>query len=631
MNEKRIKELESLVLYHKEKYYRGKSEISDEDFDLLENELRKLDPQNPILDFVGFIQKDIDNKIAHDKKMLSLEKTYDIADISKWSQNNDILSIFKIDGSSCSLIYENGHLKIAKTRGDGSFGENITPKAYFMSDIPKTISEKTKIEIRGEVFCIEEKFFELTQEMKALNLDLPNSQRNIVAGILGRKENIQLAKYLSFKAFDVIGISRLNYEHQKFEILNQLGFQTLDFVIHKSHQGIKERVEEAKSFIQNGDYLIDGLVFVLDALKMHDELGETSHHPRYKLAFKFAGETKQSLIESIDWSVSRNGILTPVACISPVELSGAMINRVTLHNFGMVRNFNLKKGDLIEIIRSGEVIPKFLSVVKSANDNFYFPNECPSCSSPLVVEDIRLICKNSNCPAKIKEEILNFISKIGIEDISDKRLLEMLEKKIISGIEDLYKIQIDDLLKLEKVKEKLANKMFDNIQKSKNVKLSTLIASLGIEGLSFTKTEKIISNGFNNLNKFLEITFDDLIKIEGFAEKSAEVILNSLKQKKSLIKKLVDLGLKIEKEQEVDFLSKIASKKICITGELTVPRAEIEKLIKAKGGVIVGSVSKNTDYLLTNETDSTSSKFIKAKALGVQLISENEFYELIEV
>jgi len=631
MNEKRIKELESLILYHKEKYYRGKSEISDEDFDRLEDELRKIDPENPILKFVGFTIKETDNKIAHDKKMLSLEKTYDIADISKWSQSNNILSIYKIDGSSCSLIYDNGHLQIAKTRGDGSFGENITTKTYFMPDVPKTISVKNKIEIRGEIFCIEEKFFELTKEMKNLNLDLPNSQRNIVAGILGRKENIQLAKYLSFKAFDVIGLSKLKFEHEKFEILTQLGFETLDFVIHKKHQGIKERVEEAKSFIQNGDYLIDGLVFILDDLKIHEELGETSHHPRYKLAFKFAGETKQSLIESIEWGVSRNGILTPVANIKPVELSGAMINRVTLHNFGMVRNFNLKKGDLIEIIRSGEVIPKFLSVVKSSNNSFEIPRECPSCTSSLAIEDIRLVCKNSSCPAKIKEEILNFITKMGIEDISDKRLQEMFEKKIIYGIEDLYKIQIDDLLKLDKVKDKLAKKIFDNIQKSKHVKLSALIASLGIEGLSFAKTEKIISHGFTKIEMFLELNLDDLIKIDGFAEKSAEMILCSLKNKKSLIKKLIELGLQIEKEQEIDHQSRIAGKKICITGELGVPRTEIEKKIKAKGGIIVGSVSKNTDYLLTNETESTSSKFLKAKALGVQLISEKEFYKLIEI
>ena len=351
MNQKRIQELEKLILRHKDLYYRGKAEITDEQFDKLENELKKLDSQNPVLEKIGTDIQDESQKVAHQKKMLSLDKTYSEEELFKWMGKNSVLSVFKIDGSSCSLIYKNGHLSIAKTRGDGNFGENITSKALYIPDLPKFIPFEGEIEIRGEIFCKENNFFELSQEMNDLKLERPSSQRNIVAGLLGRKENIQLAKHLSFKAFDLIGQHNKIQEHQKMNLLKNLGFDIPEFEIHKTSDDIKKRILEARDFMSKGDYLIDGLVFVFDDLKMHEELGETAHHPRYKIAFKFAGDTKTTIIQKIEWGVSRNGILTPVANVAPVELSGAMISRVTLHNFGLVKNFNLKSGDEIEIIR----------------------------------------------------------------------------------------------------------------------------------------------------------------------------------------------------------------------------------------------------------------------------------------
>ncbi len=629
MKKSKIQELEQEILYHKEKYYSGHAEISDEAFDKLEENLRSLDPQNPVLQIVGSTPKEIETKVSHDKKMLSLEKTYSEDDLIKWIDNKDVVSIFKIDGSSCSLIYENHHLKVAKTRGDGSFGENITSKLIFMGNVPKNINKDSRIEIRGEVFCKENEFFELTNEMRRLNLELPSSQRNIVAGILGRKENIQLARFLNFKAFDIISNEKIKTESEKFDLLKNLGFDVPEFVLHKKNTGIKERIEEAKSFSSSGDYLIDGLVWVYNDVKMHEELGETSHHPRYKLAFKFAGESKKTKIVKIEWGVSRNGVLTPVAIVEPVELSGALISRVTLHNMGLVKSFNLKIDDEIEIIRSGEVIPKFLSVVKSSHQNIFIPNQCPSCHGPLLEDEIWLICRNENCPEKVKAEILNYFHRSGIEDISDKRIEEMLEKKLITKISDIYSLTKEDFFRLEKVKEKLAEKMFNNIQKSKNQNILNFIVSIGIEGLSKTKTEKIIDHGFNTLEKFLNLSEENLKNIEGFAEKSSRDIVKSLNSKNKLISDLLDAGVRIEELSKKKHSNKLELKKICITGELSRPRSEFEEIIKSHGGVITGSVSKNTDYLLTNETDSGSSKFLKAKSLGVEIISEQELISIL--
>lgn len=625
----RIQELEKLILHHKQRYYQGQAEISDEKYDQLEEELKSLDPENPVLQEVGFRLIETLDKVEHQKKMLSLEKTYDDKDLQKWVSNHEVLSIFKIDGSSCSLIYENGHLVLAKTRGDGVYGENVTKKVIFIPDIPKFIPLKEKIEVRGEVYCIEKNFFDLSTEMKELKLESPSSQRNIVAGLLGRKENIQLCRHLNFQAFDFISDKELNYEFEKLDLLKNLGFNSAEFVLHKRGEGIDERIKEAKAFMVEGEYLIDGLVFVFNELKLHKKLGETNHHPKYKIAFKFAGDTKEATILSIEWGVSRNGILTPVAIIDPIELSGALISRVTLHNFGLVQNFQLKNGDKIEVIRSGEVIPKFLGVIEKSNGKFEYPHNCPSCKSELKIDDIWLVCENEKCSAKIKQEILNYIDKAGIDDVSGKRLDEMITKGLIKSIPDLYRIKEEDFLLLEKVKEKLAKKMFDNIQKTKKQNLARFISAIGVEGVSVAKSEKIISHGYNTLEKFLEIKLEELMNIEGFAEKSSNTFLDSLKRKRSLVKELMSAGVVIESEKKKITSTTLEGKKFCITGELSRPRSEIEELIKSNGGLIAG-VSKNLNYLVTNETESKSSKFIKAKEMAIPIISESELMKLIE-
>jgi DNA ligase (NAD+) len=626
----RVQELEKLILHHKEVYYRGKAEISDEAFDQLEAELKKLDPENPVLSLVGHQLSDPAGKVSHQRRMLSLEKTYDENSLVKWIGEEEVLSVLKIDGSSCSLIYEQGKLVMAKTRGDGQFGENVTRKAFFIPDIPKRIPFQGYLEVRGEIFCLEANFFVLSKIMQEMGLEKPSSQRNIVAGLLGRKENVQLASHLSFKAFDLISEVKFKHEAEKVSELKRLGFDLPDFELHRPGKSLAKRIAEAKDFMAKGDYLIDGLVFVYNDLRLHEELGETSHHPRYKLAFKFQGETKVTVIKDIEWGVSRNGLLTPVALVEPVELSGAMIGRVTLHNFGLVQNFELKSGDKIEIIRSGEVIPKFLGIVEKANGGFSFPEECPSCCSRLRVQDIWLMCENPVCPAKVREEILNYIHKSGVEDLSDRRLEELMQKGLVEQVPDLYRLRVEDFLLLDKVKDKLANKMFENIQKSKQQTLVQFISAIGLEGISTAKTEKIIAHGHNTLEKFLQLSLDKILAIEGFAEKSGQVMLRSLELKKPLIEELLAVGVIVKSDEIMTGEGPLKGLKFCITGELSAPRTEIERQIKLSGGIMVGSVSKNTNYLVTNETESSSSKFVKAKSLGVPIISEAQLQALLQ-
>lgn len=623
----RIQKLEAEIIKHKALYYQGRPEISDADYDKLEDELKKLDPNNPTLQIVGSTTSASD-KIKHDKKMLSLEKTYVLDDLVSWMGKEEILSTMKLDGISCSLIYQDGELSLAKTRGDGTYGENITKKVMWISNVPKNIKYKNKVEVRGELYCDEESFYKLSNEMTSIGLEKPTSQRNIVAGLMGRKDNLELCRYIKFMAFDYISDEPIKHEEDKFKHLSKHEFLIPDYEIHKTKSSLEETIEKARDFMSEGDYQIDGLVFTYNKMSIHDELGETSHHPRYKLAFKFQGESKTTTLKEIIWSVSRNGILTPVGDVEPVELSGAMISRVTLHNYGMVAANNLKSGDVIEIIRSGEVIPKFLSVVKPSNNKFVIPDHCPSCESKVEIRDIRIFCVNEYCPGKNKEIILNFIQKIGIEDLSGKRLDELIKAKMVKTIPDLYRLETDDLMKLDKVKDKLSQKLIESIQKTKEIDLITFLSALGITGGAFNKCEKVVRAGFDSIKKIKNLSLEQLMSIEGFAEKSAADFLNSLREKHELIDELVELGFTFTVEETRE--TKLTGLKICITGALSEKRPVVEDMIRAGGGIMVSSVSKNTDILVTNETDPSSSKYKKALELKIKIITEAELMKLLK-
>ena len=626
----KIKNLELEIIKHKNLYYQGKPEISDEEYDQIEEELSSLDPNNQVLKIVGSTILSGD-KVEHETKMLSLNKTYKLGDLVSWADSRNVVSTFKIDGSSCSLVYKDGSLNIGKTRGDGRFGENILNKVLCLENLPKEINNLKNIEVRGEIYCTDKNFVNLSKEMEALGLDKPTSKRNIVAGLLGRKENYELSRYLSFQAFELIEIERstLKTEVEKFLLLKKLGFQTPEYKVNKTTKDFELRLSEAATFIEHGDYLIDGIVFTLNELSQHEEMGQTAHHPRYKMAFKFQGETRRSLIESISWQVSRNGFLTPVANITPVELSGAMVSRVTLHNYGVVRDFELKSGDEIEVVRSGEVIPKFLGVFKRSNNPFTVPVYCPSCKEKVFEEEIRLICKNEVCPDKVKDEILNFIQKIGIDDLSGKRLEELIKSGLVLDIPSIYDLKKDDLLKLDKIKDKLADKILNNIEMSKNINLINFLASLGISGGAYNKCEKIVLNGFNTIEKIMALTVDELCCIESFAEKSSSDFVNSLSQKKIIIEKLLTKNFKFKKIETI-VGSKILGLKFCITGTLSMKRADLQKMIKDAGGIIVSSVTKNTNYVISNDEESSSSKFKKAKALEIPILNETNFKKMIE-
>ena len=623
---KKIRALEEKILKHKALYYQGRPEISDKDYDKIEEDLRAIDPTNVTLEIVG--TKVISSKkIKHDIKMLSLDKTYEREELMRWREGKNVVSVYKIDGTSCSLLYRGGKFFKGKTRGDGQYGEDISEKVLWIRDIPRVVSIEN-CEVRGEVYCSAESFLALAKEMEVLGLERPSSQRNIVAGLMGRKENIELCRYLSFFAFDFISEKRLHEtEWEKIEYLERdFGFSVPPKKYCSNKKDVEEAILETKNFMDKGNYLIDGVVFSFDEIERHKALGHTAHHPRYRIAFKFVGESKKTEITNIIWTVSRNGYLVPVAEVKSVEISGAKISRVTLHNYAQVKSHELKPGDKIEITRSGEVIPKFLAKIKSSKEKFTVPKECPLCQSETKVEGVHLLCPSKKCPGRIKEEILNFIRKIGIDDLSSKRLDALLEKGLVKGISDLYRLDLKKLLTLEKTKEKLATKIFNEIEKSKEADLVTFLSALGISGGAYNKCEKVVKAGFNTLKKLEGMSVEDLCEVELFAEKSSEEFIRSFAAKKRLVRELRDFGFNPRAPDAGR--GQLAGKKIVITGTLSRKRSEIEKEIKFHGGSVLGSISKGTDYLVTNEQKTNSGKAKKARELKIPIISEKDLEKM---
>ena len=621
----RIQELAKEILKHKKLYYSGQKEIEDEEYDALEMELTSLDPENPVLSVVGseFFEGE---KVKHETKMLSLDKTYIEKDLEKWMGNHILIGTYKIDGNSSSLIYENGKLTLAKTRGDGEYGEKITNQVMFIPSVPKNIKYKNQAEIRGEIYCTHEKFELLVEEMVKRGIDRPKSERNIVAGILGRKDHRDLAEYLDFFAFDYLTEEELETEEDKCKKIQEHDFVLPPMKKISSKKELNAFVKQTESFMNEGDYLIDGAVLSYNSLDEQEKAGFTGHHPKFKIAFKFMGEVKETKLVDVHWHISRFGVLTPVGEIEPVELSGATITNVTLHNLNAIKTFNLKKGDTVKIIRSGEVIPKFLSVVKSSNNKLEIPKNCHCCQTELIQEEVRLICPNEECVGRHEEYILNFIQKIGIDDLSEKRLEVMITKGLVTDIPSLYRLTEEQLLTLPSTKEKLAKKIIKNIESSKKVNIIKFLSSLSFVGGARKNTELVLDNGVSNFEELFNLNVEALLKIKGFAKKKATDYVESIQRNRDLINELLELGFEVEfPEKAGDTLKGIT---FCITGEVHVAsnRKELEKLIKSLGGSASSSVSSKTNYLICNE-ESSSSKYKKAQDLGIPILTEEQFQE----
>ena len=479
-----IEQLVQEIAAHRRAYYAGNPQISDSEYDKLEEDLRRLDPNHSLLQKVGSEVTAV-AKVAHTVPMLSLQKTYLEKELYAWRKQEQVVGTLKIDGTGLSLIYDMGKLVMAKTRGDGFMGENVTTKISRMPSIPSSISDTKALEIRGELYCSFANFFLLAADMEACSLPRPTSPRNVVAGLLGRKKHHHLMHHISFMAYDLFysdDTAFFTHEMPKLEKLTRLGFDLPSPLLLSSETEIKEYLEQVRNRMEENDIGIDGAVFSFNSLTYARELGSTTHHPRSRLAFKWQGETAVAKIVGINWHTSRFGIVTPVAIIDPVTLSNATIRRVTLHNFSYVKLYNLKRGDEIEIVRSGEVIPKFLTVVTASKGEAEIPDKCPRCRGELEDDGVRLFCIDSSCPAQQLLAILNWIRCVDIRDLSEKRLASLLEQGLVKSIPDLYRLTVSDFLCLPLTQEKMARKLVAAIAATRELTAEQFLSGLGIRG-----------------------------------------------------------------------------------------------------------------------------------------------------
>lgn len=648
--------LASQILLYKELYYLGRPAISDEAFDALENKLRSLDPNHPALSFVGYQLKETAGKVPHRPPMLSLSKTYETSELAAFASGRDLVISDKVDGMALSLEYDfEGRLLRASTRGNGQWGEDVTPHVMHILNIPKHIAQPenngtVRFEVRGEVYFPIAEF--------SLFEDRFDSYRNAVPGTFGRKEvdeAVDVLNVLRFRAYDLIGFLRHEKETdeslmeaaqllplvgatylEKLKWLESAGFDTglpekttRLLLGNDGGESLPEQVTSA--FKRERDHQIDGIVLRLNDEQLFEAIGSTSHHPRGSLAFKMEGESAVTEILAIETSLGRSGKVTFRAQVRPVQLSGAMISYATLHNAEFIRSGGYAPGALVRITRSGEVIPSIIGLEKEPPESYQFPEACP-CGFPLTISGPDLFCsQNISCAPKDQESFLYFAQTLEIQGLSEKTVAKLREAGLIATPADFFKLKVEDVLALEGFAKKSAENLVSSIQARKKIPLALFLASLGLKRGGVVKCREVASR-FSSLQKVLQTTPDELSSERGWAGKSASDFIDSLHSRKNWIDSLLEV---VEVEEDDSQQKKslmidhpLSGKNLCITGALSQPREVYVKKLENIGAKVGGSVTSKTHFLVCNEV-SGSSKYAQATKLGIPIISEDELNSML--
>ncbi len=631
----RISELEEQIRYHNERYWIDNApEISDEEYDLLKRELEELDPNNPVLSEIAPIDlSTMGTKVEHSILMLSLDKAYSVEEVMKWTEKieSELAISPKLDGLAVSITYtENGALGQSSTRGNGRVGEDISAAAMVIKDIPKHLpAADCPLTLRGEIYMRRSIFNKFVATTGAA------SPRNLAAGTVKQKDiRVIRERELSFTAYDVLReTERMGWktEVEKFKFLKQRKVPTVKMeLMPQSAQKIEEIYREYHNIRENNllDYDIDGVVIKANDVAEQRSMGETRHHPRYAIALKFTAKVAQTTVREVEWSLGRTGIISPIAILEPVFLADANITRVTLHNFEKFEKLNVAPGDTVEIIRSGDVIPKIERVVtRSGEEPFSRPGVCPSCKEPVFEERPFLVCKNKHCKGSRLELLRYFISTLEIKGIGDKWIEKLFEEDLITEPADFFKLREDQLLKLPRMGSKSAKNFVTSIQEKRTVSLEKFLQALGIPNLGPAAAEALVKY-FGDLETIMNLTPEDLIDIEGFGEIIAQSIVEGLEERKPIIDNLLQY-IRFGKERVVVSIDNpFANKTWCFTGTLKhYSRKQAEDLIKSYGGRVSSTITKDLDILVIGEKP--GSKYEKAQSKGIKVITENEFMELV--
>ena len=621
----------------------NKPEISDAEYDKLFLKLKKLEEKYPELitsdsptQYVGSKTDKAFSPVKHTVPMLSIENAFTDDDIRKFDSslrklNNgkpiEYIVEPKIDGLAVELVYKKGILVKASTRGDGYIGEDVTENVKTIKDVPLRLGEPRNIEVRGEVFITKKAFNKLNENIKT---PFANPRNAAVGSLRQLDSKVTASRSLSMICY---GVGKNDLQLNRYTELGNylllLGF-TVEYKNIKVCSSVEEVIEKCNWLENNRDKIpfeIDGAVIKVNSLKLQEKFGLKTRSPRWCLAKKFQSQQEQTKLLDIEIQVGRTGVLTPVAILKPVLVSGVTISKATLFGGDSLAGKDIRIGDTVIVQRAGEVIPEVVSVVKEKRKGkekkFIMPNVCPSCGHFVYknMKEAAIRCDNPNCPAQVVGRIKHFVSKqaMNIDGLGDKQIQQLVEKQSIKRFSDIYRLTKRKLLTLNKVKDKLANKILKAIEDSKKTTLKRFILALGIRYVGEQGAE-LLSRNFKTIDKIKTIGYKQLITIKNIGPHIAKSITEyfSNKENISLIEELLELGITFKTEEIIQ--SELTGKRIVITGSFEgITRGALSNRIKERGGILQSSVTKDTDILFCG--DSPGSKLGKAKSLGIKIIT----------
>jgi len=656
--EKRIEELVKLLNYYNYKYYvENNPVVSDYEYDKLYHHLLELEkkypqfvkPYSPTQRVGGQPLKEF-KTVQHRIPMLSIDNTYSSDELVEFDkrvkrmadvEEVDYVVELKYDGVAVSLIYEDGKFILGASRGDGFRGDDITENLKTVKTLPLCIPYKKPIEVRGEVYMRKDDFEKLNREREKNGEQLFANPRNATAGSLKLLDSREVAKR-NLQLFVYQGIVGNDFETHwdVMNFLKELGFPVSPHMKHA--ENIKEVIDYCNEWEEKRfslPYNIDGMVIKVNSLSLQEKLGTTTKSPRWVVAYKFPAEQVSTIIKDVIVQVGRTGTLTPVAVLEPVEISGTVVSRATLHNFDEIKRLGVKIGDRVFVEKGGEIIPKIVKVIPEARDgdekDIPVPVKCPVCGNSVIKDtgEVAIRCPNVRCPAQVKERIIHFASKnaMDIEGLGEQWVNIFVDKGLLSDYGDIYYLKYEDLINLERMGDKSVKNLLKAIEDSKNRPLSRLIFALGIRYIG-THASEILAENFSSIDHLAKATFDHLSSIDEIGPVMAESIVEFFKNEENLkvIEKLKKVGVKTSREEkEIEKKNVLSELTFVITGTLkNYTRDEITDYIKSLGGKVSSSVSKKTDYIICGKEP--GSKLQKGRQLGVKIINEEEFEQLVK-
>ena len=665
--QKKIEALREKIRHHEYLYYvLDNPEISDAEFDTLMQQLKDLESQHPALvtpdsptQRVGGKPREGFVKVRHSTPMLSLDNTYNEEELNDWERRVheltgrsevDYVCELKLDGMSLALVYQDGRLARGVTRGDGSIGEDVTLNIRTVRSVPLSIPKDTlkkagipaDFEVRGELLMPLSSFKKMNEERQAKGLSLFANPRNATAGTVRQLESrVTAERRLDYFSYMLLVDGRTYFDRHS-KTLDAL--EAAKFKVNQARK-LVHSMDEVWAFIREWEgkreslpYEIDGIVVKVDRMALQDELGFTGKAPRWAIAYKYAARAGITKLEDIRVQVGRTGKLTPVAMLAPVLIGGTTVRNATLHNMDEIERLGVKIGDCVQVERGGDVIPKIAKVVDDDDKDhprgtreFVMPENCPVCGTKVVRTEgeVDYRCVNANCPAKLRETILHFASRgvMNVDGMGDALVTQLTERGLVRNVADIYKLTKDNLLSLERMGEKSAENILDEIKKSKELPLERVIYGLGIRFVG-ARTAQFLAEHFGSMEALASAGIDELQNVNEVGPRIAESIAEffSIAANRTLVERLGEAGL-VFKGAKKERGTKLAGKTFVLTGTLAkYTREEAKKMIEEAGGRVSGSVSKKTDYVVAGAD--AGSKLDKAKELGVAVIDEKGMKDL---